>query len=139
LVECNADPNIPDCTSTASAKGVHALNGGSGGGTPDGPGGICELQTITGLTFCGKVRYSCQIVDGPGGTQPGSPREDAFIEWFWAIEYSDSASIHYITGKFTFCASASYIFNTWTNNGGTYVNPVSGYGIPMFNPSNHNV
>jgi hypothetical protein len=99
------------------------------------PDGVCQLQTVTDLRQCGKGRYSCQIFRGPD-----PPTEDAFIEWFWAIEYSDSASIiHYITGKFTFCASASYIFNTWTNNGGTYINPVNGFGIPIFNPSNHNV
>ena len=140
MVQCNADPNIGDCSSTAGVVGIHFLNGGASP-FPDGGGGTCELQIITGLTFCGKVRYSCQITDGPGGpTTPGTfPTEDAFIEWFWAIEYTDSAGFtHFITGKFTFCASASHIFNTWTNNNSSYFN-ASGYGIPMFNPSNHNV
>jgi hypothetical protein len=140
LVECNADPTLSPCNATARGVGVHALNGGSGGGAPDGGGGTCEIQVITGLTFCGKVRYSCQIIDGPGGTQPGFPTEDAFIEWFWSIEYSDAGSIiHYITGKFTFCANATYIFNTWRANGNSYVNPANANAIPMFNPSNHNV
>jgi hypothetical protein len=103
--------------------------------------GVCQLQTITGLGSCPKARYSCQIT---GGLDLNSfPPEDAFIEWYWAIQYSDISSItHYITGKFTFCATASYIFNRWTANGGTYIPagpPPAGVGIPMFNPSNHNV
>jgi len=98
--------------------------------------GVCQLQTVTGLGFCHKARYSCQITGG--NLLP--PTEDAFIEWYWAIQYTDRSTItHFITGKFTFCASASYIFKTWTANGGTYIHPVTGYGIPMFNPSNHNV
>jgi hypothetical protein len=98
--------------------------------------GVCQSQTVTDLRQCPKGRYSCQITGGNNFP----PTEDAFIEWYWAIEYSDISSIiHFITGKFTFCASASYIFNTWTNNGGTYINPVTGFGIPIFNPSNHNV
>jgi hypothetical protein len=105
-----------------------------------GGDGVCQNQTTTGLQFCDKRRYSCQIV---GGIDLNSvPPEDAFIEWFWAIFYSDGSSIsHYITGKFTFCASATYILNTWTANfsatGNGYLN-VAGFGIPMFNPSNHN-
>jgi hypothetical protein len=140
LIECNPDPSIIDCAFTANAVGTHYYNGGPGP-FPDGPGGTCEIQIITNLIPCGKARYSCCILDGPGGTQPGFPTEDAFIEWFWAIEYTDNSTItHFITGKFTFCASASFIFNTWRANGNSYINPAGfGYGIPMFNPSNHNV
>jgi hypothetical protein len=136
LVQCNPDSSFANCVDTASIVGIHYFNGGPAP-FPDGPSGTCESQIITGLNFCGKARYSCCITDGPS-----PPREDAFIEWYWAIQYTDVSSItHYITGKFTFCASASHIFNTWTNNGNSYFNPPPGigYGIPMFNPSNHNV
>jgi hypothetical protein len=84
------------------------------------------------------ARYSCSIVDGPN-----PPSEDAFIEWFWVVQYNTVAQeANFITGKFTFCANATYIYNTWRANlsatGNGYSN-VNGYGIPIFNPSNHNV
>jgi hypothetical protein len=95
--------------------------------------GICEEHSVTGLEPCGKKRYYCAIADGPN-----PPTEDAFIEWYWAVQYIDVSTItHYITGKFTFCANATFILNTWNANGGTYVTRTN--GIPMFNQSNHNV
>ena len=94
--------------------------------------GICEEQSVTGLGPCGERRYYCAIIDGPN-----PPTEDAFIEWYWAIEYDGFAQKSYITGKFTFCANATFILNTWNANGGAYVTPTN--GIPVFNQSNHNV
>ena len=95
---------------------------------------MCETEDIPGLLFCDKRRYSCAIVRGPD-----NPREDAFIEWFWVIKYDAIYGENYITGKFTFSASASYINSIWKKNGNNYINPSTNYGIPMFNTSNHNV
>ena len=106
----------------------------------NGDDGVCKSQTNTGFQPCSAIRYSCQIYSGPTSPTGVSlpPTEDAFIEWHWAVSYGTN----FITGKFTFCASASYILSRWTAYGGSYLKPSSApfnYGIPMFNPSNHNV
>jgi hypothetical protein len=124
LIECN--PNDPVCTGVG--RGSHFPAGTI---TSDG---VCEDQNNIELSPCDKARYSCQILSGPS-----PPTEDAFIEWHWAVYYSANYGKDFITGKFTFCASASYIFNIWRANGQSYIVPATGFGIPMFNPSNHNV
>ena len=124
LIQC--DPNLFFGCNTALIAD-HFMAGFI---TPDG---VCQEQTAINLDYCGNARYACIIVDGPN-----TPSEDAFIEWYWAIEYPGLAQRSYITGKFTFCANATYILNTWTANGGGYGGLVVP-GIPMFNQSNHNV
>jgi hypothetical protein len=130
LIEC--DPVLGVCTGVG--VGAHYPAGTT---TSDG---VCENQNTITLQPCvnpttgGGGRYSCQIFGGPS-----PPTEDAFIEWYWAVFYNAAYGKDFITGKFTFCASASYILTQWRANGGSYINPATNFGIPMFNPSNHNV
>jgi len=131
LNEC--DPASGSCTS--SVKCIHS------DATINPPNGVCQVhgppEPACDVLPCDLARYSCSIVDGPN-----PPTEDAFIEWFWAVQYTAVFGQDFITGKFTFCANSTYIYNTWRANlvatGNGYLNTV-GYGIPMFNPSNHNV
>jgi hypothetical protein len=71
-----------------------------------------------------------------GGLDP--PKDDAYIEWHWIAEYDiqpDPGGKLYTTGKFIFVASAAYIASQYALHG--YAGS-SGFGIGMFNPSNHN-
>jgi hypothetical protein len=111
---------------------------------PPTTNGMCQNQDFD-MEFCDKRRYTCGIVDGPIDPNTGQqipPTEDAFIEWYWTAQYTTISGEQFITGKFTFCASASYILTQWNTNvnltGNGYTN-VTGFGINMFNPSNHNV
>jgi hypothetical protein len=74
----------------------------------------------------------CAITDGPAG-----PTEDAYIEWHWYHLYTSGADSVYFNGKFIFVASAAYIANQYALQSNTYAG-ISGNGIGMFNPSNHN-
>jgi hypothetical protein len=97
---------------------------------------VCEQQA-TPLDYCNNgtifTRYFCCITDGPA-----PPTEDAFIEWFYYIETTNSGIAQsWVTGKFTFMANKEYIRNVYSTSGGNYLGP-NGTGIPLFNPSNHN-
>ena len=102
-------------------------------------GNICIEQDVR-LNFCSKgsvsTRYMCVIYDGPN-----PPTEDVYIEWHWIAEYDISlvppptSTKLYTTGKFIFVASAAYIQRQYQVHG---YGGISGSGIGMFNPSNHN-
>ena len=79
------------------------------------------------------TRYMCTIIDGP----PTGPTEDAYIEWHWYTITSSGLIDYAFNGKFTFVATAAYIQSQYALQGNTYVG-ISGSGIGMFNPSNHN-
>jgi hypothetical protein len=74
----------------------------------------------------------CLIVAGPAAPVT----EDAFIEWYYQIQYGVVGGDIYLTGKMTFSASAAYI-NFWSGGGVTYNGP-SGSGVPMFVQPSHN-
>ena len=61
--------------------------------------------------------------------------EDAFIEWFYHIPITSVCSESFISGKFTFSASATYIRNIHGTYG--FGGPL-GHGIPMFVQPSHN-
>jgi hypothetical protein len=75
--------------------------------------------------------YLCVIIDGP------DPVNDAFIEWFYHVPITSAATSSFITGKFTFSASAAYIKHWYDAMGGNY-NGQLGNGIPMFVQPSHN-
>jgi hypothetical protein len=76
----------------------------------------------------------CTIVNGP---PPEEIRFSAYIEWHWIARYTDLDTLRPIsvTGKFIFVASADYIKRQVQKYG---YPGISGSGIGMFNPSNHN-
>jgi hypothetical protein len=78
--------------------------------------------------------YLCVITGGVA-----NPQEDAFIEWFYHIEVEQvtGAARSFITGKFTFSASAAYI-NHWWKQSSSYTGPFGPTGIPMFVQPSHN-
>ena len=90
------------------------------------------------LDFCiaagTPASYLCVITGGPSPVV-----EDAFIEWFYFFAVTNVAATSYMSGKFTFSASAEYI-SRWSGNGGDYTNSPSGnnVGIPMFVQPSHN-
>jgi hypothetical protein len=81
----------------------------------------------------------CAITGGPT-----NPTEDAYIEWHWyylhTIGTIPNVESVYFNGKFTFVASAAYIQSQYALNPYTPTTSggISGNGIGMFNPSNHN-
>ena len=84
------------------------------------------------------MKFFCAITDGP----INGPTSDAFIEWYWAIQYPAVASLPFITGKLTYVGNYSNILAQYKANGNQWFN-TSGigpgqFGIPLFNPSNHN-
>jgi hypothetical protein len=87
------------------------------------------------LEYCDTpASYLCVITGGQA-----QPNEDAFIEWFYHMELEEinvALSKSFITGKFTFSASAAYINYWWTLNS-NYTGPF-GVGIPMFVQPSHN-
>ena len=102
-------------------------------------GQVCQQHNLippaVNLDFCdvGPASYLCVITGGPSPVT-----EDAFIEWFYFFDvYNPSTS--YMSGKFTFSASAEYI-KFWSSDGGDYTNSPSGsgVGIPMFVQPSHN-
>jgi len=103
------------------------------------PTGNCQTQAIIPVPRCPDGKFFCAITDGP---QP--PTSDAFIEWYWASQYNFTGfPPAFVTGKLTYMATYEHIISQYNANGGTYTNPlgpgnIGGYGIPLFNPSNHN-
>ena len=97
-------------------------------------GDVCT-QHSTGLEYCETpASYLCVITDGIA-----DPKEDAFIEWFYHIEVEHvtvAGAKSFITGKFTFSASAAYI-NYWWKQSSSYTGRI-GTGIPMFVQPSHN-
>jgi hypothetical protein len=81
--------------------------------------------------------YYCGISDGPALTSAATTNA-AFIEWYYLIEVATIATGS-VPLKFTWTASGNWIYNNYVANGGAYINPITGVGIPMLNPSNHNV
>ena len=124
-------------------------------------GTVCDDNQTFDLGLCTdpltlvQTRYMCAIVSG----QTVPPTEDAYIEWHWISNYGDNGQFiinpispppfpplplttadtnalrFYTTGKFIFVASAAYIASQFTQYG---YGGISGNGIGMFNPSNHN-
>jgi hypothetical protein len=100
-------------------------------------GQVCQQHTtpVVNLEYCdiGPTSYLCVITGGPP-----SVTEDAFIEWFYFFAVNNVAT-SYMSGKFTFSASAEYI-RQWSGNGSNYTNSPSGnaVGIPMFVQPSHN-
>jgi hypothetical protein len=102
-------------------------------------GQVCQQQTspVVLLEYCSAGRvptsYLCVITGGPSPVT-----EDAFIEWFYYFEVNNTAT-SYMSGKFTFSASAEYI-KFWSHDGVDYTNSPSGsgVGIPMFVQPSHN-
>ena len=83
------------------------------------------------------MKLFCTLVDGPN-----PPTSDGFIEWYWAVQYNIVGTPTFVTGKLTYMATYDHILTQHTTYGG-YINPagvgnVGAYGIPLFNPSNHN-
>jgi hypothetical protein len=101
---------------------------------------VCQVQSSgLKLGFCSSIssqsplinkRYMCTITGGPG-----SPKENAYIEWHWYAKYADADIPGVpvtVTGKFIFVASGDYIKSQHA------LTSYGGNGIGMFNPSNHN-
>jgi hypothetical protein len=128
LYECSEDPLRDPIIVCPTLFATHLL--------PN----VCENQeTGLRLGFCSQTvddvlvqkRYMCAITAGPN-----TPTDNAYIEWHWYVSYIDGIGGRiYVTGKFIFVASAAYIQRQHAANG--YVG-ISGSGIGMFNPSNHN-
>jgi hypothetical protein len=103
--------------------------------------GNCQTQAIIPVPVCPDGKLFCAITDGPF-----PPTSDAFVEWFWASTYNVVGTRAVNTGKLTYMATYEHIISQYNANvlsGGTYINPagpgtIGGYGIPLFNPSNHN-
>ena len=91
-------------------------------------------QPAVRLDYCNSpASYLCVITAGPQPVQ-----EDAFIEWFYHIPVETVGALSFITGKFTFSASAEYIRHC-SGNGNDYANPNGlGLGVPMFVQPSHN-
>ena len=106
-----------------------------------GLGDVCQtLDSLPRLAPCSMTsgvitdtRYMCTIIDGP----PTGPTEDAYIEWHWYTVTSSGIIPVHLSGKFIFVASAAYIKSQYDQQFFTY-GGISGSGIGMFNPSNHN-
>jgi hypothetical protein len=100
---------------------------------------ICQTHDGVKLHPCSQIiesvdintRYMCAITNGLE-----TPREDAYIEWHWYAKYTVGGGDVYTTGKFIFVASAAYIIRQHGLHG---YQGISGNGIGMFNPSNHNL
>jgi hypothetical protein len=93
---------------------------------------VCHQHSAIGLSDCNTHRYFCYITNGPP-----NPDEDAFIEWFWSK--TNLVAQYGIVGKFTWMASKNWIINCHQQNGGVYTGGLAfPYGIPLWNPSNHN-
>ena len=112
--------------------------------TSHGIGTVCQLipspprlapcsMTSSGTTT--DTRYMCTISGGPAF--PPGPTEDAYIEWHWYTVTSSGIIPVHLSGKFIFVASAAYIKSQYDLQFFTY-GGISGSGIGMFNPSNHN-
>jgi hypothetical protein len=134
--------NLSVCRETPTTCGISvATHLRAGGAPPSSPSGNCQPQSFNGLRFCDDMKLFCTLVDGPN-----PPTSDAFIEWYWAVQYNIVATPTFVTGKLTFMATYDHILTQYNANvaiGGTYINPagagnVGAYGIPLFNPSNHN-
>jgi hypothetical protein len=97
---------------------------------------ICNGQ-VSPLRECLDERYHTFIVDGPTG--PIGPTDDAFIEWHWYQLLGLAAPFSARFGKFTYMANSTWIKNCYDSNSSSYVGPVYPDGIPLFNPSNHNI
>jgi hypothetical protein len=105
--------------------------------THDNPNICFAHQGEPKLAFCSfgdpivNTRYMCAITGGPDRA-----RENAYIEWHWYARYTDDVgSTQTVTGKFIFVASSDYISKQKDEFG--YAG-AQGFGIGMFNPSNHN-
>ena len=136
MYECN--PFAPIC---GTAIALHPQASGVGDG-------VCVSHQYGSipLRFCDERRYYCAIT---GGVDPntllGRPI-DAHIEWFWATAYDVVGGRQFITGKFTYVASFDHILNQYNANiaagsgSGWFAIPGNPgeFGIPLFNPSNHN-
>ena len=111
--------------------------------TSHGIGTVCQTPLSNRLFPCSttdilnttNTRYMCTISGGPAF--PPGPTEDAYIEWHWYTLATSGATPVSFNGKFTFVASAAYIQSQYANQANTY-GGISGSGIGMFNPSNHN-
>jgi hypothetical protein len=100
-------------------------------------GNVCERQLVQELGTCPDARYHSFIVGGPTG--PTGPTHDGFIEWHWYQLIGNPAPLFSRFGKLTYMANSTWIKNCYDLNGGFYVGPVYPAGIPLFNPSNHNI
>jgi len=129
LYECSEEDSIIVCPTLIA---THLLSNVCDYPTTFPRLGFCS-QTVGDPAVLVQKRYMCAITDGPD-----PPTEDAYIEWHWYVSYISpdlGGGKIYVTGKFIFVASAAYIQSQHAANG--YVG-ISGSGIGMFNPSNHN-
>jgi hypothetical protein len=97
---------------------------------------ICHGQ-VSPLRECLDERYHTFIVDGPTG--PIGPTDDAFIEWHWYQLLGLAAPVSARFGKLTYMANSTWIKKCWDDNSGLYKGIAYPAGIPLFNPSNHNI
>jgi hypothetical protein len=89
---------------------------------------------------CPFKKYFCAIT---GGFDPNGFNypQDIYIEWHWATQYNVPTTVTYINGKFIFVATYAHILAQYNANGGGWLSPPGNpgqFGIPLFNPSNHN-
>jgi hypothetical protein len=92
------------------------------------------------LSFCLAKKYFCAITDGDDPNLLNYP-QDAYIEWHWAATYNLVGGRQFNTNKFIFVASYDHILSQYNANGGTWFAAIGApgqFGIPLFNPSNHN-
>jgi hypothetical protein len=102
------------------------------------------------LSFCQFKKYFCAITDGFDPNGFAYP-QDAYIEWHWATTYNVVGARQFNTNKFVFVASYEHILNQYNANvaagstgnpwfapGGPGTGLPGQFGIPLFNPSNHN-
>ena len=98
------------------------------------------------MFYCNDAKYFCAIT---GGIDPNilPYPHDAYIDWHWATLYNTTGVRQYNNGKFTFVATYQHIleqYNANVNAGSPdpWISPIPNgvgqFGIPMFNPSNHN-
>jgi hypothetical protein len=149
---CNITTSLPiNCTLNAYTYTLYECDefGGPCGTVVyiHNQGDTCQqIPYVDNLRYCPVKKYFCAITDGTDPNTLLYP-QDAYIEWHWATQYNVVGARQFNTNKFIFVASYEHILNQYNANvaAGSTGNPwFSGgglpgrFGIPLFNPSNHN-